>query len=68
MKCVMVGDSSVGKTCLVLTYSSGSCPSPEGYIPAVCDLDYSPHPPPMVVADGTAVHFNLLDTPGLIAV
>lgn len=57
IKCVIVGDGSVGKTCLLMTYISKKFPSE--YIPTTCDN----HRHTMLV-DGKNYALGLWDTAG----
>ena len=54
IKLVTVGDSTVGKTCLLITYTSNKFPS---YIPSVCD-DYTAD----LTVGGKSVYLELCDT------
>lgn len=59
VKCVIVGDKSVGKTGLLITFTTNEYPDDDGYVTTVFD-NYSC----FVTVDGKAVNLGLWDTSG----
>ncbi len=62
IKGVFVGDSTVGKTCLPLRYTTGLFPS-DNKIPTVLNVMYTAN---VIVDGGTPIRLEVWDTSGML--
>ena len=60
LKCVLIGDSGVGKTSLVVTYGTNKFPSPTDFVPCVSE----PYHRDITVYSGETVNIGIFDIGG----
>ena len=63
LKCVLIGDSGVGKTSLVVTYGTNKFPSPTDFVPCVSE----PYHRDITVYSGETVNIGIFDIGGKVA-